>query len=148
MLLIRSIVHVTVRNMKLTRRELNLSQKIDNAHGTSIQSSSFNIAAAFVPEFSHWDLRARCIGLVATQRHGPRCVKSFSPDQLGESWIIDVPRAGRVCGNLPFLDLSAKRPFSLLPRSPGSYFVRLTRMDRHNFSANSSIPGRSDRKRA
>jgi len=30
----------------------------------------------------------------------------------------------------------------------GSYFVHLTRMDRHNFSANSSIPGRSARKRA
>lgn len=105
----------------------------------------------FQSESSHWDLRAGCIGLVATQRHGPRCVKSFSPGRRGESWIIDVPRAGRACGNLPLLDLprqtALRSPLSL-PRSPESYSVRLTRMDRHNFSANSSIPGRSARKRA
>lgn len=105
----------------------------------------------FQSEFSHWDLRAGCIGRLVATRHSPRCIKSFSPDRRRESWIIDVPRAGRACGNLPLLDLPPPNgppchPF--LPRSPESYFVRLTRMDRHNFSANSSIPGRSARKRA
>lgn len=111
--------------------------------------TSILLRLLFQSELSHRDLRERCIGLVATQRHSPHCVKSFSPDRRGESWIIDVPRAGRACGNLPFLDLPRRTTLPFLSRVVrGSYFVRLTRMDRHNFSANSSIRGRSARKRA